>query len=262
MMKHLSLTILGCGSSSGTPVIGCTCPTCTNNNPKNIRTRCSAWLKIDNQSWIIDTGTDFRQQALRETIDHIDGVLYTNPHADHLDGIDDLRAFCYHQKAIIPIYGSETTLDNIQSRFGYAFLPPSGHWERPVLAANSLNALPNINGIPLLHFQTPHGRWETTAYRIGNIAWLTDLNDLTDHQISLLQGLDFLFIDCLGEHPYPSHLSFDQACTFAERIGAKQTYLIHMFHHLEYSSLANRCPSHIHPAYDGLTINNKYQVNN
>ena len=257
-MPTIHLTVLGCGSSSGTPVVGCTCAVCQSPLPQNRRSRCSAWLDIDGQAWLIDTTPDLRQQALREHITRVDGVLYTHPHADHLNGIDDLRAFCFRQQGAIPIYGSAFTLDNITERFNYAFFPPSKHWNRPVLQAHSLDNLTHLNGAPLQHFQVPHGHWQTTVYRIGNIAWLTDLNDLSDEQIAALQGLDYLFIDCLGEKPYPSHLSFEQACAFAQRINAQQTYLIHMTHSLDYEDLMQRCPPRIAPAYDGLTISSEY----
>ncbi|MFV2030480.1 MBL fold metallo-hydrolase [Neisseria sp. S1] len=257
-MTDIRLTVLGCGSSSGTPAIGCPCPVCTSTNPKNRRTRCSAWLDIGGQGWQIDTGTDFREQVLRENIPRIDGVLYTHPHADHLNGIDDLRGFCYRQQGAIPIYGSAFTLNNITERFGYAFFPPNTHWNRPVLKAHPLSNGLYINQVPVLHFQMPHGPWETTGYRIGNIAWLTDTNDISDSQISALQGLDHLFIDCLAEHPYPSHLSVAQALDFAARIGAQQTWLIHMTHGLDYDHLFARCPAGVAPAYDGLTVYSNY----
>ncbi|WP_274572359.1 MBL fold metallo-hydrolase [Neisseria leonii] len=253
-MPPIRLTVLGCGSSSGTPVAGCDCAVCTDPRPQNSRSRCSAWLDIGGQGWLIDTTPDFRTQALREQLPRIDGVLYTHPHADHLNGIDDLRAFCYKQQSAIPIYGSGFTLDNIRERFGYVFLPPTAQWNRPILHAGSLADLPDINGAPLTHFQVPHGRWQSTAYRIGNIAWLTDLNHLAPGQITALQGLDYLFIDCLGDRPYPSHLSFGQACAYAAQIGARQTYLIHMTHSLDYFDLLDRCPPGIAPAYDGLTV--------
>lgn len=253
-MTALTLTILGCGSSSGAPVIGCTCEVCQSGKPRNQRTRCSAWLNIGGEGWLIDTTPDLRTQALRERIPKVDGVLYTHAHADHLNGIDDLRAFCYRQQAAIPIYGSEFTLSNIQERFSYAFFPPSSHWNRPVLEAHVLPEHFSIAGLPVTHFTVPHGHWQTTAYRIGNLAWLTDLNHLTQENIAALQGVSHLFIDCLSMHPYPSHLSFEQACNYAEAIGAQHTYLIHMMHSLDYDTLSKLCPAGIAPAYDGLTI--------
>ncbi len=256
-MKHdITLTVLGCGSSSGTPAIGCSCPVCTGGDAKNRRSRCSAWLNIgDATHLVIDTGTDFRDQALREQIPRIDAVLYTHPHADHVNGIDDLRAFCFRQKGAIDIYGNDFTIENLTRRFDYAFFPPSRHWNRPVLQAHTLSGdHTEIAGISIYHFELPHGHWRSIAYRIGNIAWLTDVCDIDNDTIAALQGLDYLFIDCLMDVSYPSHLSVDEAFAFAARIGAKQTYLIHMTHMLGYHELNRRCPPNIAAAYDGLRV--------
>lgn len=250
----VTLTVLGCGSSSGTPVINCTCETCTSTNPKNTRSRCSAHIQVGKQSLLIDTGPDFRQQALHHQIPYLDAVLYTHPHADHLNGIDDLRAFCYKQQGAIPIYGNEFTINNIQTRFDYAFFPPGKSWDKPVLEAHTISEAFDIEGTPVLALDMPHGRWRCTAYRIGNVAWLTDINDITDEQIADLQGLDYLFLDCLRQESYPSHLGFDQAIGFAQRIQAKQTYLIHMTHAFSYEALSAQCPPGIAVAYDGLTV--------
>ena len=263
-MTEITLTVLGCGSSSGTPVIGCQCPACSSKSPKNRRTRCSAHLIIGNKHWQIDTSTDFYHQALRHKLQRIDGVLYTHPHADHLNGIDDLRAFCYQQKSAIPIYGHSGTLANICSRFDYAFLEQNNHWNRPVLRAHELplnqgqNSVLTIEGVPLWHFGVPHGSWTTSAFRIGNIAWFTDLNHIDESLFAHLHGLDYLFLDCLMDTPYPSHLSTEQAFAYAERINARQTYLIHMTHHQEYRALKRRCPKNCAPAYDGLIVSSYY----
>lgn len=250
----VTLTVLGCGSSSGTPVINCDCPTCTSSNPKNTRSRCSALIQVGEQHLVIDTGPDFRQQALRAGMKQVDAVLYTHPHADHLNGIDDLRAFCYKQQAAIPIYGNDFTIGNIQTRFDYAFFPPGQNWDKPVLTGHTIAADFNIDGTPILALDMPHGRWRCTAYRVGKVAWLTDINDIDDDQIAALQGLDYLFLDCLRQESYPSHLGFDQAIGFAQRIKAKQTYLIHMTHAFSYEALSAQCPPGVDVAYDGLCI--------
>ena len=263
-MTEITLTVLGCGSSSGTPVIGCQCPTCSSKSPKNRRTRCSAHLIIGNKHWQIDTSTDFYPQALRHKLQQIDGVLYTHPHADHLNGIDDLRAFCYQQKSAIPIYGHSGTLANICSRFDYAFLEQNNHWNRPVLRAHELslnqgqNSVLAIEGVPVWHFGVPHGSWTTSAFRIGNIAWFTDLNHIDESLFAHLHGLDYLFLDCLMDMPYPSHLCTEQAFAYAKRINARQTYFIHMTHHQEYRALKRRCPKNCAPAYDGLIVSSYY----
>lgn len=152
------------------------------------------------------------------------------------------------------MYANAFTLDNIQSRFDYAFFPPREFWDKPVLKAHDLQDAQTIAGLPVQAFDVPHGRWMSTAFRIGNIAWMTDLNDISEAQIAQLQGLDYLFLDCLMDKSYPSHLSVAQAFAFAQRIAAKQTYLIHMTHALEYHELQSRCPASVAVAYDGLSV--------
>ena len=256
----LTLTILGSGSSSGCPVIACDCDVCCSNNPKNVRTRCSAWFNIDNTHLIIDTGTDFRHQALREKIPQVNAVLYTHPHSDHVNGIDDLRAFCFRQKSPIDIYGNEFTIKNLQSRFDYAFLEPNHHWNRPVLIPHILDleqSSTQINNIPIQYWQMPHGKWHVLSYRIGNIAWLTDVSEVSDEIIATyLQNLDYLFIDCLMDKAYRNHLCVSQVLEIAPKINAKNTYLIHTTHHLGFDETNIRLKQHnIRMAYDSMRIN-------
>lgn len=261
---ELTLTVLGCGSSSGSPVIGCTCPTCTSTDPRNHRSRTSAWIEVNGVHFVIDTGPDFRYQALRERIPRLDAVLYTHPHADHLNGIDDLRAFCFKQKTALDIYGSPFTLNNICERFSYALLPPNQHWNRPVLNPHPLlgnSHTPDlIGGIPVYHAELPHGHWHSTAYRIGNIAWITDIKAISEEVLTDWQGLDYVFLDCLMDASYPSHLSVEEAFYYAARLQAKHTYLIHMTHQLDYHELSRRCPSTVFVAYDGLQVKSRYSL--
>lgn len=251
---HLELTILGCGSSSGSPAIGCHCPTCASDNPKNTRSRCSAYVRLGEQALVIDTGPDLRQQALREGLSRIDAVLYTHPHADHLNGIDDLRAFCYVKKGPITLYGNAFTLDNIRSRFHYALMPPSPVWDKPVLVLEEVAQRFDFHGVTVTPIPLQHGKWPCLGWRIGNVAWLTDLSHIPDDSLALLEGLDVLFLDCLRHDPYPSHLGVQQSFAWAQRIAARRTILIHMTHQLEYQALTAECPPGIEVGYDGLTI--------
>ncbi len=250
----VSLTVLGCGSSSGTPLIGCRCEVCLSDNPKNKRLRTSAWVQVGDVSLMIDTGTDFRTQALRAGIAQLDAVLYTHPHADHLNGIDDLRALCYHKKGAIPVYGNAFTIDNITSRFDYAFLPVSKNWERPVLQAHVVHKAFQIKRVKITPVSVTHGRWVCCDYRIGDIAWLTDLNVIDQKELKKLRGLDYLFLDCLRMESYPTHLGWTQAIELAKTIGAKKTYLIHMTHNMEYEQMMQQCPDGIELAFDGLQV--------
>lgn len=254
-MSTLQLTILGCSASGGTPLIGCHCNVCHSTDPKNNRTRCSAYIVADSVNLVIDTGPDFRQQALRENIKQVDAVLYTHLHADHLNGLDDLRNYCYLQRSSIPLYGNTETIRHIKRCFGYALNPPSAHWDKPSLMAHVINKRPiKIKQIRCIPLPLQHGGQQILGWRIGNLAWLTDTSAIPESSWTLLKGLDVICIDCLGMQPYPSHSHFEQTCAWAKQINAKRTFLIHMAHSLEYHDTLKRCPQGIEPAFDGLQL--------
>lgn len=255
-MNEVTLTILGCGSSGGTPAIACNCATCRSDNPKNKRSRCSAYVAIgDTLRLLIDTGPDLRCQVLREQITRVDAVLYTHLHADHMNGLDDLRTFSYFNQGGIPLYGDQPSIDHIRHCFGYALGQPTPQWDKPVLTPHVVGHEPfELNGITVTPVPLKHGHWGILGWRIGNLAWLTDMSDIPDSSMALLDGLEAVFLDCLRDEPYPSHTSFDGACAWAERIGAQRTVLIHMAHSLEYEALKARCPTGVEPGYDGLRV--------
>lgn len=253
-MTAISWTVLGCGSSGGSPAIGCDCPTCVSGDARNRRTRCSAYVKIGDSGILIDTGPDLRQQALREGLTRVDAVLYTHPHADHLNGIDDLRAFCYVKKGAITLYGNEFTIGNICSRFDYALAAPTVSWDKPVLLTETVSGPFELAGVQVTPIPLQHGAWPCLGWRIGNTAWLTDLSDIPESSLPLLAGLDVLFLDCLRPQPYASHLHVAAAFDWAQRLAARQTWLIHMTHQLEYHALLAQCPPNVSVAWDGLQI--------
>lgn len=255
----VSLTVLGCGNATGVPTVGCTCAVCRSPSVRNQRLRCSALLRMGRQQWLIDSGPDLRRQALAAGIDQIDGVLYTHPHSDHINGIDDLRAYCERLKTPIPVYGNPATLAALHHSYSYAFLPPGEFWHRPVLLPN---LLPDgglaANGVPIQGYDCPHGRMQSTVYRIGNIAWATDISSLTSEAEAGLAGVEYLFLDALREAPSFSHLSMEQAWELSQRLGARQTYLIHMDHTVDYDIWNERCPEGIALAYDALTVHTEF----
>ena len=254
-MSHFELTFLGAGSSAGTPVVGCNCETCLSKNPKNKRTRCSSLIKLKSGEHIlIDTSPDLRFQSLRESIPRVDAVLYTHTHADHLHGIDDLRAFCKLHKMQIPIYGKKESLDHIALKFGYALNEPKGFWEMPVLKAMPIQDPFQLFGELVTPIPVVHGKSEIYGYRIGNLAYLTDVSDIRESSLKLLDGLDILLLDCLRIKEHHTHINLEQSLIFANRIKAKKTYLIHMTHDLEYEALKKELPEHIDVGYDGLKI--------
>ena len=250
----VDLLILGCGSSSGTPAIGCACPTCASPDPKNRRTRASAVLCANGVNFLIDTGPDLRQQALREGLRQVDAVLYTHPHADHLNGIDDLRAFCYLRRGAIPLFGSRFMMDNIRERFGYALHAAGPQWDKPVLETHAIDGPFSYAGVTVTPIPVLHGQWPILGWRIGDVAYLTDISSIPAPSWPLLAGVRLLLLDCLRMTPYPSHLSFAQALELAARLAAPHTVLIHMTHELEYHTLSAQCPPGVEVGYDGMRL--------
>jgi phosphoribosyl 1,2-cyclic phosphate phosphodiesterase len=251
----VEIILLGTGSSTGTPVIGCHCPTCLSTDPRNKRTRCAAAVVTDSgETLLIDSGPDLRLQALRENICRVDAVLYTHAHADHLNGIDDLRNFCHLQKQAIPIFANETTLANIQQRFASAFIPPGQHWNRPVLTAHNANQEFTIGSSKITPIPVMHGRQHILGYRINNSAYVTDVSSISDESMQLMEDMDVLLLDCLHYTPHNTHFHLEKSIEMALAIGARRTYLIHMTHQMEYISLRAQLPDNIEPGYDGLRL--------
>ena len=260
----MQLTMLGVGSSAGTPVVGCKCNTCTSVNPHNVRSRCSSIVTLDNGKVIlIDTGPDLRIQALREGLTHIDAVLYTHGHADHLHGIDDLRAFCQLQRQQIPLYAKQDIVTHISSKFGYALREPCDFWDLPVLSINEISGPFELFGQTITPIPVKHGRSDIYGYRIGNIAYITDVSEIPATSFDLLHGLDILLLDCLRHQPHPTHINVEQSLAYGNLIKAKNTYMIHMTHELEFDAtnlmlqtlqMQSQQNCAIHVGYDGLKL--------
>ena len=252
----MQLIMLGVGSSAGTPVVGCQCATCLSDNPKNKRLRCSAAINTDNGEVIlVDTGPDLRAQALRAGLNRADAVLYTHTHADHLHGIDDLRAFCQVQKKQIPLYGKPDAMQHIQAKFGYAIREAGDFWDLPVLSLNPITDPFEVLGIKITPIPVRHGYSDILGYRIGNLAYLTDVSDIPETSLALLHGLEVLMLDCLRYQPHYTHINVEQSIAYAGLINARNSYLIHMTHDLEYEKLSAELPDDMYVAYDGLKLN-------
>ena len=176
MSTGLTLTILGSGTSTGVPVLGCHCAVCSSSAPENQRTRCSALLHWHGRNVLIDTATDFRQQALREGIDHIDAVLFTHTHADHIHGIDDLRTFNLVSGAAIPVYGSPEVLSRIRQVFSYIFVDDSEPGYRPRLNLIELQGAFELFDMTVTPVPLRHGPGPALGFRVGALAYLTDCN--------------------------------------------------------------------------------------
>jgi phosphoribosyl 1,2-cyclic phosphate phosphodiesterase len=251
----MQLTMLGVGSSAGTPMVGCSCATCTSNNPRNKRTRCSSLITLySGENILIDTGPDLRIQSLRENIQRVDAVLYTHTHADHLHGIDDLRAFCQIQRKQIPLYAKEDAVAHITQKFGYVLREPSDYWDLPVLRIETIRGPFELFGMQITPIPVLHGRGQILGYRIGNFAYMTDVSEIPESSVALLEGLDLVLLDCLREESHPTHINIEQSLKYIGRIKAKRSYMIHMTHELEYTSLSNKLPKDVFVGYDGLKL--------
>ena len=250
----LDIIILGSGTSTGIPVVGCDCAVCHSTDPRNQRTRCSALLSHSGHNILIDTSTDLRWQALREDIRHVDAVLYTHSHADHLHGIDDLRGFNLRSQEPIPLYGSIRTLERVRDNFSYIFddIENPGYVPRlalfPVEETFSLFDL-QITPIPLFH-----GRMQAFGYRCGPFAYLTDCNEIPATSLDLLHGLELLVLDGLRFKPHTTHFNIAQAVQMAQRIGARQTLLTHLSHEVDHPRHNPQLPEGVEFAYDGQRL--------
>jgi phosphoribosyl 1,2-cyclic phosphate phosphodiesterase len=253
----VKLTFLGTGGSFGNPVLTCNCTSCVSSDPRDRRLRSSVLLEWEDQSILVDAGPDFRQQALRVGLKRLDGVWFTHAHADHAGGVDDLRPFCFGGR-VLPVLGLESVLSEISRRFSYAFrveADPSGV-SHPLLLKTPLDPdTPfQVAGKTVTLLPVPHGPFSVVGYRIGDLAYLTDLSELPDSTLERMRGLDTLVLSALRDAPHPTHLSLEQARDVALRVGAKKTYLTHFAHGRTHEELKTLFPETVTPAYDGLVI--------
>lgn len=252
----MRVTILGCGTSTGVPLIGCTCPVCTSDDPRNTRLRCSVLIEVGGVRLLIDTGPDLRQQALRAGIAAVDAVLYTHSHADHLHGIDETRTFNIHKRGPIPVFADRTTLWHLETRFGYCL---HGHreqdsWFRPVLVPHRIDGPFTVEGVPVVPFAQKHGRGQSLGFRVGDVAYSPDVDDLPAASMALLEGLDLWIVDALRERPHPSHSHLARTLGWIERLRPRRAVLTHMNHEVDYATWAAKLPPGVVPAHDGLVL--------
>jgi phosphoribosyl 1,2-cyclic phosphate phosphodiesterase len=255
-----SLIILGSGTSMGVPTLGCDCPVCTSPDPRDIRLRPSAavvWPCPGNAHHvIIDTGPDFRAQAIKHRIDNVDAVLYTHSHADHILGMDDLRPLSFKSKEKIPLYADDTTAGVLETIFAYTFSEDSQYKLRARVQLNRLNGTDSVEifGAKFQRIPLLHGPMKTGGYRIGNAAYLTDMNAIPDTSLALLEGVEVVVIDALRERAHPSHANVAEATAWVDKIGARRAWFTHMSHEILHAEVEATLPAHIRLAYDGLVI--------
>nr|WP_316654127.1 MBL fold metallo-hydrolase [uncultured Gellertiella sp.] len=259
-------TILGCGSSPGVPRITGDWGACNPENPRNRRLRASFLIEQTGADGgvttvVIDTGPDFRQQMIAAGVQHIDAVLYSHAHADHLHGIDDLRGYFHQSHQRIPIHAEPFTMERIRQGFGYCLETPEGSSYPPIVKPHLIEDLDHqvvIEGaggtLSFLPLKQIHGDIISLGFRIGNLAYCSDVSDFPAETVAKLAGLDVLILDTLQYRFHPSHLSMEQSLAWIARINPRRAILTHMHIPLDYNKVMAETPDHVEPAYDGLVV--------
>jgi phosphoribosyl 1,2-cyclic phosphate phosphodiesterase len=249
---------LGTGSSLGVPVIGCSCPTCSSSHLKNKRFRTSGLLKVQDKTILIDIGPDFREQALRNNICHLDGVLITHTHYDHIAGLDELRIYSFIKGSNIPCILSKESFEEIRRRYYYIF-KEALHGDSStvmldfiVLEGNEGEV--NFLNLPISYFCYHQGSMKVTGFRLGNFAYITDIKNFDKKIFKFLEGVETLVVSALRKSDSKIHFSLDDAVDFANAVQAKKTYLTHIAHELEHESINYELPKHVQLGFDGLEL--------
>ena len=253
----MKLLVLGSGTSTGVPRIGNNWGECDPNEPKNRRSRVSIVVENDAGSRVlVDTSTDLRQQLLTNNIDRLDGVFWTHDHADHCHGVDDLRPMRFGRAAPIPGFGSNYTVRQLRSRFGYVFSGQHGY--STIVELNTLERLRIHAGFGVDSVEMPHGPGMSTAYRFDadgkSIGYATDFSEITEDMLDLFDGVDILVTDCLRREPHPTHANLTMALELASRCGAKTAVLTHLDISMDYATLSAEVPDNVLVGYDGMEL--------
>ena len=256
----MRLTFLGTGTSFGVPQIGCGCAVCHSPDPRDRRTRVGALVETDaGRRILLDTPPELRLQLVAAGVDGVDAVLFTHDHADHVHGIDDVRAFTARSHAPLVMYGSAATVASLGRKFPYIFddrIRPLPGTSKPEgrLAVLEAGVPTEVAGELVTPVVVPHGQAEVFGYRIGPLAYVTDAKTVPDEALAVLRGARTLVINGLFPTPHPTHLSIPEAVAVAERVGAGMTYLTHLTHRTSHAELEETLPPNVRPAHDGLTV--------
>lgn len=251
----MKLTFLGTGTSQGVPVVACQCPVCLSSNPKDQRLRASVMIETETQCLVIDAGSDFRQQMLTHRVLHLNGILLTHEHTDHIFGLDDIRAFNWAQKQPTDIYAEERVQIAIRRIFDYVF----ANYKYPGIPQMHLHLLENkpfmIGNLEVMPIRGFHYKLPVFGFRFGKIAYVTDVNRLENAEIDKLRGLDVLVLNALRKEDHISHYNLDQALEIIAEVKPGKAYLTHLSHQMGFhDEVQPELPENVFLAYDGLEI--------
>ena len=234
-------------------MVGCTCPVCRSDNPRDRRTRASILICHNNKNILVDSSTDLRVQMLREAIPRIDAVLYTHSHADHVNGIDDLRGFHFLHKQVIPCYACQSALDRLQRDFSYIFDQSSAATHPALLDACPVDGPFELTGLQVIPIPLEHGTGSACGYRIGSFAYLTDCSAIPPASLALLQGVATVVVDGLRWSPHPFHFNIEGAIAALRELGVRRMILTHLTHEVSHAD-ERRLPNGVEFAYDGMSF--------
>lgn len=251
----MKITVLGSGTSQGVPVIACDCEVCISENPKDARLRSSVMIEEDGQTFVIDTGPDFRQQMLREKVEKVDAIIYTHEHKDHVAGMDDVRAYNYKWKKDVEIYCTQRVNEALHREFPYVF----SDYRYPGVPSVNINIIENkefeINGVKILPIEAMHYKLPIFGFRIKNFVYLTDISSISEKEKEKMKNTDLLILDALRRKPHISHLTLEQALELINELKPKRALLTHVSHYMgKYDDLLKELPSNIDLSYDGQKI--------
>ena len=250
------VTFLGTGTSTGVPVVGCRCRICTSSDPRNKRLRQSVKIEANGRTFLIDTTPDLRTQLLRDPIAKLDFILFTHSHSDHLMGLDDIRPFNFRQREPIVAFANEMTARAVRRAFSYIWDPKAQiGGGKPQLDVCEVSERFTHDGIDIIPLPVTHGDWTILGFRIGPFAYITDTNGIPEETMRLLDGIESLALDGLrSSPPHPTHFTIGEAVEVAQKIGAKETWLIHLTHDVDHEETERKLPSGVKLAYDGLRL--------
>ena len=249
-----SLTVLGSGTSMGVPTIGCTCAVCHSQDPRDRRTRPSIMVDYDGRCVLIDTTPDFREQAIRENITHIDAIIYTHAHADHILGLDDVRPLSFRSPQKIPLYAHESTADALESVFRYIFDATYKYGGIARVEMHRINGSLELFGATFEPVELIHGDTTIHGFRFGSAAYLTDFSEIPPQSMDRLRDLDILFLDALRHRPHPTHSTVANSLRLVDELRPKRAFFTHISHDLPHEETNKTFPDHVRLAHDGLKL--------